>query len=205
MELSRWFAQPPLRLRLDDESDEQFHDRVRRMAAMARVLVDACLANCLIQERIAAGSLTIEQCRKHPTVRIEFEQAIAFGGIGETLAATQNKYWGGGPWLMPLEPDDEFFADRITYLYRESSIYIRRFEQRMRLKQLLGREHRKLVGQAKHFCKGDFLKQLTEREIYAIRRRLQTDPGMFWRACQGNFFLDLPRPAVQRLLSFDDP
>jgi len=40
---------------------------------------------------------------------------------------------------MPLEPDDEFFAYRVTYFYRENSLYNRRFEQRQRLKELLGR------------------------------------------------------------------
>lgn len=194
----------PMHLRFEGESDEAFRHRVERFAPIARLLVDACLANRLIQRRIAAGELTTAACRRNPTVRIEFDQAIAFGGIGETLEATKHKHWGNGPWVMPLEPDDEFFADRITYLYRENSLYNRRYEQRMRLKELLGREHQKLVGEAKYFTKRDFLGRLSERQSRAIGRRLNIEPGIFWRACQGKVFLPLPPRTIQLQFEFID-
>jgi len=193
-----------LHLRMEGESDVEFRHRVERFAPIAKLLIDACLANRLIQQRIASGELTVGACRCNPTVRVEFDQAVAFGGIGETLAATQHKNWGDGPWVMPLEPDDEFFADRITYIYREHSLYNRRYEQRMRLKELLGREHKKLVGEAKYHTKRIFLADLSDRQARAIRRRLNVEPGLFWRACQGKVFLPLPPRIVQLQFEFTD-
>jgi hypothetical protein len=52
---------------------------------------------------------------------------------GESLDATKSKSSGDGPWIMPLEADDTFFDRRITYVYRENSLYNRLFEQRKRL------------------------------------------------------------------------
>jgi len=139
-------------LRLAGETDQQFRQRAERAGRVARVLVDACLSNHCVQDYIADEScpwFTEAHCRASPTVRIEYEQAIAIGGIGETLAATKSKHWGDGPFVMPLARDDWFYAERITYLYRENSLYNRRFEQRRRLKELLGRRHRHLVEKAK--------------------------------------------------------
>ena len=166
---------------------------------MARLLVDACLANRCMQEIIAdpESPYTLESVKTCPTVRIEYEQAIAIGGIGETLRATQNKYWGDGPSVLPLQPDDEFFADRITYIYRENSAYNRRFKQRMRLKQLLGKKHRKIVGEAKWHTKKIFLQYLTDEQAHAIRKILNVEPGIFWRAVKGRIFLALPKRAEQ--------
>ncbi len=36
--------------------------------------------------------------------------------------------------------------------------------------------------------------------FYAIKRRLNLDPGPFWRAAKGRDFIELPRPLVQLLL-----
>lgn len=192
-------------LRLTGESDEQFRTRAERTALYAKLLIDACLQNHCMQRFIADPELphTIESVRTSPTVRVEFEQALAIGGIGETLAATKNKHWGAGLWIMPLRPDDEFFPDRITYIYGENSLYNRRFEQRRRLKELLSR-HRKLVGEAKYHPKGIFLRDLTAEQAGAIRRILSIDPGEFWRACRGSMFFDLPRRLVQRTIEFPE-
>ena len=135
--------------------------------------------------------------RKNPTVRIEYEQAIAIGGIGETLAATRSKFWGDGPWVMPLEREDVFDPFRITYIYRENSVYNGRFEQRRRLKQLLGRSFRPLVETAKRRTKSLFLEHVTADEAAAIQRILGIDPGRFWRAAKGREFLELPPRMVQ--------
>lgn len=195
-------------LRFDGETDEAFRKRAERAAAIAKVLVEACLANECMQRYIADPELpmyTEQSARQSPTVRIEYEQAIAIGGIGETLAATKSKHWGDGPYILPLEPDDEFFADRITYIYRENSIYNRRFEQRRRMKELLGREHRSLVGKAKYrrHTKAMFLDGLTERQANAIRRCLSVEPGDFWRAARGTKFIDLPPREIQMEFDFD--
>lgn len=196
-------------LRLDGETDDAFRERAECAGRYAKLLVDRCLANRCVRSYIADPSLplwTEEGCRSNPTVRIEYEQAIAFGGIGETLQATRNKHWGDGPSVLPLEPDDEFFPERITYLYRENSLYNRRFEQRRRLKELLGRSYRRLVEHAKnrYVTKAIFLRDLREDEAERIRRVLQVEPGDFWRACRGKQFLDLPPREVQLELPFGD-
>ena len=189
-------------LRFPNESDDAFLARASHIGIIAKCLVEACFKNHLVERLLAEGRLAEESIRKNPTVRVEFEQAIAIGGVGETLNATRNKHWGDGPWIMPLEPDDEFFTDRITYLYRPNSVYNRRFEQRNRLKQLLGKNHRKLVSDAKYFTKEIFLKRLTKRQTQAIQQILGTSPEVFWRAAQGKIFLTLPSREIQREFDF---
>ena len=193
-------------LRLVDESDADFRQRAERAANIARILIDANFANACVRSYIDDPALpmyTEASVRQSPTVRVEFEQALGIGGIGETLAATQSKSWGDGPWIMPLQPDDWFDPHRITYLYRENSLYNRRFEQRRRLKELLGRRWRPLVETAKRQTKSIFLEYLTTEEAAAIRRILKLAPGQFWRACKGTS-VDLPPRLVQRLLPFDE-
>lgn len=188
-------------LRFSEEADDAFRERVKRSGEVAKVLIDACFQNQIIQKLLRDGQVAESSIRINPTVRVEYQQAIAIGGIGETLDATRNKRWGDGPWILPLEPDDEFFPERITYLYRENSLYNRRFEQRIRLKELLGKNNRKLVGDAKYFTKEIFLQRLSVDQSAVIRRILQIEPGAFWRAAQGKIFIPLPEREVQ--LEFD--
>ena len=145
----------------------------------------------------------VEHCGASPMVRVEYEQAIAIGGIGECLAATKNKNWGARPQVLPLEPDDWFFPDRITYLFRSNSLYNRRFHQRRRMKNLLG-IHRKLVGDAKSDTKEMFLKHLTSEQIKAINRVFHVGPGAFWRAAKGKAWLALPPEFKQGELDFGE-
>ena len=173
---------------------------------MVRVLVSACLRNRCVQKYITAPSIpqwSVESVLRNPTVRIEYEQAIAIGGIGECLAATVGKAWGDGPQVLPLDADDWFYPDRITYRFKEGSVYNRRFHQRRRLKKLLGK-NRKIVGDAKSSTKGDFLKYLTAEEAKAIRRILGVSPGEFWRAAKGAVFLGLPPEMIQGELEFPE-
>jgi hypothetical protein len=51
----------------------------------------------------ALPQYTAQGVLRCPTVRVEYEQAIAIGGIGECLAATKGKTWGDGPQVLPLE------------------------------------------------------------------------------------------------------
>jgi len=199
-------ATMPNTLRFDGETDDAFRQRAQRTAVIAKRLVDACLANECMQDHLADPDLPITEAdiRRDPVVRIEYEQAIAIGEIGCTLAATRSKHWGDGPQILPLEPDDEFSPMRITYVYRECSLYNRRYLQRMRMKQLLGKRFRKLVGEAKYHTKRIFLQHLTEREARAIRNCLDCESGEFWRAASGKCFMDLPPPETQLELSFDD-
>jgi hypothetical protein len=155
-------------------------------------------------ENPALSMHTLDSIRRNPTVRVEYEQAIAIGGIGECLAATRGKAWGKGPWVMPLESEDWFYPDRITYLFRENSLYNRRFLQRRRMKKLLTKEHRSLVQEAKSSTKGEFVKRLTGDQSRAIRRVFRVGPGEFWRAATGKAFLDLPPEFVQRELELGE-
>jgi hypothetical protein len=187
-------------LRFSGENDDAFRARAERAGKIARVLIEACLQNKAVQEMIADPLLpyTVESVRRHPIVRVEFEHAFAVGGIGECLDATKNKHWGDGPRVMPLQPDDPVSPDRILYVYKENSLYNRRFEQRRRLKELLG-PHRPLVEEAKRrfTTKARFLTELTDAQRHAIAR-LGIDAGDFWRACKGKLFLELPPRFVQR-------
>ncbi len=188
-------------LRLPGETDNAFAARARRIAEIARTLVDACLANECMQHQIADDDLptiTEQSVRRSPVVRVEFEQAIAFGDIGSALAATKHKHWGYGPQILPLETGDWFYAKFVTYQYRESSVYNRRFEQRRRLKELLGRKWRPLVERAKRQTKTEFLNGLQASESAAIFRRLDIDAAQFWRASKGKAWLDLPPRIIQQ-------
>jgi hypothetical protein len=163
-------------LRFDDELEDEFRTRGERAR---RILVEACLANHCVQEYIADPALpewTWASVRVGPTVRVEYEQAIAIGDLGSCLSATTSKCWGDGAWVLPLEPDDVFFLDRVTHLYREHSVYNRRFEQRRRLKELLGRHWRPLVEMAKRRTKSVFIHEITKEEPEAIHRILSLGP-----------------------------
>lgn len=184
-----------------------FLARVERVGRMARVLVAACFQNRCMQNYLddpALQMFTNDSIRHNPTVRVEYEQAIAIGGVGECLAATKGKSWGRGPWVLPLEPNDWFFCDRITYVFKEKSVYNRRSEQRRRMKQLLAKDHRPLVQKAKSSTKGEFLARLTTDQTKVIRRVFRVGPGEFWRAAIGKAYLDLPPEFVQRELDFGE-
>ncbi len=181
---------------------------IARVAKIAHVLVESALANHDIQIYLADPRpprlWTIDGVRRNPTCRVEWDHAIVLGGIGESLAAARHKNWGAFIGVLPLEPDDPVHWCRILYLYKASSPYNRRVEQRKALKRILGRKHRKLVTQAMGSTKQAFLTHwLTEGGAYVIKRRLNLDPGQFWRAAKGRDFLDLPEPAIQMLL-FND-
>jgi hypothetical protein len=178
---------------------------IERTARIAHVLVDAALANHDIQSYLADPEppriWTIDGVRRNPTCRVEWRDAIVIGGIGESLAAARHKNWGSFIGVLPLQPDDPVHWCRILYLYKTTSPYNRRFEQRTALKQILGRKHRKLVTQAMSSTKRDFLTHwLTEDGAYVIKRRLHLDPGQFWRAAKGRDFLQLPDLPVQLFL-----
>lgn len=194
-------------IRLDGESDDAFRTRAERAAVYAKLLVNACLQNACVRDLIADPDFpewTESWCRQSPTVRIEYEQAIAIGGIGETLSATKSKHWGDGPFICPLQADDVFFPDRITYVYRENSLYHRRFMQRRRMKELLGKRYRHLVEDAKcrYTTKKVFLEKLTDEQARAIRQILNCEPRAFWRAAKGKTFLQLPPRPEQLYFDF---
>ena len=177
---------------------------VERVARIAHVLIDAALANRDIQAYLADPRppclWTIDGVRRNPICRVEWEHAVAIGGIGESIAAGRHKSWGSFIGVLPLEPDDPVHWCRILFLYKASSPYNRRVEQRHALKRILGRQHRPLVTLASRSTKRDFLATLTDAGAHVIKRRLHLDPGRFWRAAKGRDFLDLPSQPVQLLL-----
>jgi hypothetical protein len=177
---------------------------VERVGRIAHVLIDAALANRDIQAHLADPTpprlWTAEGVRRNPTCRVEWEHAIVIGGIGESLAAARHKNWGLFTGILPLGLDDPVYWCRILYLYKASSPYNRRVEQRHALKRILGRQHRPLVTLASRSTKRDFLAALTELGAHVIKRRLCLEPNKFWRAAKGHDFLELPKPPVQNLL-----
>jgi hypothetical protein len=178
---------------------------IERVARVANVLIDTALANRDIQVHLADPRpprlWTIKGVRRNPTCRVEWDHAVIIGGIGESLAAARHKNWGKFIGVLPLAPDDPVHWCRILYLYKASSPYNRRVEQRHALKRILGRQHRPLAA---HSTKRDFLVALNELSPHVIKRRLSLEPGEFWRASKGHDFLDVPKPLVQLLL-FRDP
>ena len=187
-------------LRFVGETDDEFRERATRADTVARILVRACLANRQVKDLLADGVYRMDELQRSPIIRLDYDQAFAIGCLGETLDATKNKSWGDGPYVLPLEADDEFFLDRITFVYKENSLYNRRFEQRRRLKELLGK-NRSLVELAKHrlTTKSRFLTELSDAHRRALAG-LGITAGDFWRACKGKTFLDLPPRLVQKSL-----
>jgi hypothetical protein len=182
-------------LRLPGEGDDAFRRRAEQAAKFAKVLVDAALANHDIRSLIADPALPVwteEGERRNPTVRIDFEEAVCIAGIGEGLAATKHKHWGDGPYIQPLEPEDPVDPMFVTYVFKENSLYNRRFEQRRKLKRLLGKTYRPLVTAAKGSTKRAFIDALTSQQAYVIRNLLDVAPTIFWRLCHGTEFLALP-------------
>ena len=197
----------PLSLRFDGESDDEFRTRGESGLLIARRLVAACLGNECVQEYIADDErpeYSVEKLSSDPIVRVEYEQAIAYGDMVGALYFTRNKHWGNGPQIMPLEPDDWFFPDHYTYEYRENSLYNRRFLQRQRMKEILGKRWRKLVGSAKWHNQETFLRILEPQEERAIRRCLNVGPKLFWRMAKGKAFVPMKPKERQREFSFDD-
>jgi hypothetical protein len=85
-----------------------------------------------------------------------------------------------------LRPDDPVHPTRILLVYKATSPYNHRVEQRRALKRLLGRQYRSLVTKASRSTKKDFVKyDLTESGAEAIRRRLKMEPGRFCPVAKG--------------------
>lgn len=119
---------------------------------------------------------------------------------GEARSAAKYKNWGEFLGVFPLAPDDPVHPYRILYVYKATSPYNRRVEQRKALKRILGRRHRSFVTKASRSTKRDFLRTLTPADARVIKLRLRLDPGHFWRAAKGKEFIELPNARVQQHL-----
>jgi hypothetical protein len=175
------------------------------MGRIARALIDAALANEDIQAYIADPSepklWTVQSVTRNPTVRLEWEHASIFAGIGDGMAAARHKNFGEFLGVMPLLPTDPVHFCRVLFAYKSSSPYNQRIEQRRAMKRILGRSARKLVTRAYGDTKRAFLAGLSPADALTITRRLGIDPGRFWRAANGFEMLpNLPKQAVQLTL-----
>jgi hypothetical protein len=167
-------------------------------------LATAALANLDIQSFLADPKLgriwTEEAIRRTPTCRNEWEYVTVIATTGEARSAAKNKNWGKFLGVFPLATNDPVHAYRIVYIYKPTSPYNRRVEQRKHLKRILGKKHRPLVTKASRSTKRDFLRTLTLDDTRVIKLRLGLDPGRFWRAAKGREFIDLPTPPRQLTL-----
>src|SRR5262245_4875870 len=189
-----------------------------RLARIARVLVDAALANECVRTYLndltpwhgIYGLWTTERVKTDPPIRLEFEHAYALGGLGECLAACENKpTFGKLIGVLPVEPDDPVGETRIIYVFKDSSPYNRRVLQRKWMKKQLahvGRQYRPLVTQAMRETKGYFLKRYAVAGVADVLKLAfgpDMDPGRFWRVVKGKEWIEIPKAPVQGTL-FDD-
>lgn len=177
-----------------------------RSTAARPELTEAALANEAIRRLIAEhpGLYTEAGLRRSPIVRAAFEHATVIGHPGEALAIGLSKNWGGFLGFRPLRTWDPVDGRHVLYVFRESSAYNRRVEQRKLMKQRLPRPFRRWVNEAYRNSRRDFLSRLPAGAAAAFRRALALGPVGFWRAARGTVELGLPAPAAQRDL-FDDP
>lgn len=190
-------------LRFPNESEASFRDRIELVAKAAKRLIDACLDNACVRALIAEPSLPLystRSFRESPVVKIDYAEAYAIATIEGGLNVTRRKRWGDGPWIVPLDRDEYVDPYFITYCYKPNSKRRQRYEQRQRLKELLGRDHRRLVKLAQRNTKGRFLDRLDGASAAAISARTHLDPGTFWRAAKGTTFPPLPMKPKQLTL-----
>jgi hypothetical protein len=169
--------------------------------------VDAALANVDVVAHTLGGETAI---RVNPPVELRFEEASAYGNLGECLDATKSKSWGKLIGAFPIEPDFPFDGQRIQYIFHAGSRYNRRFLQRRWLKRRLGKELRHLVGLAMGstkrewfamLCHGNkLLKMPGDAAAQGLAHRLKLRPGDFWRAVKGKSWLTLPEDRTRGFL-----
>jgi hypothetical protein len=175
---------------------------LRHAISFASRFIEAALANPGVVANTLGGEAAI---RANPPVRLRFEEASAYGNLGECLDATKSKSWGELIGVFPIEPDFPFDGQRIQYVFHANSRYNRRFMQRGWLKRRLGKL-RNLVGLAMESTKGEWLALLRDgRRVDRVRAehalaRLKLSPGDFWRAVKGKIWLNVPRGEKQPFL-----
>jgi hypothetical protein len=164
--------------------------------------VEACLANEAVASYLANGLTAWSDAtlRGNPIIRVEFGHAFVLGRLGESLSAARSKAWGEFLSIQPLDPRDPVDPMRVVYAFKETAPYQRRFEQRGRLRRLLGKQYSPLVLRALRSTKGEFTRGLTEDETARIRARTGLRPGRFWRAAKGKEFINWPQPPRQLTL-----
>jgi hypothetical protein len=182
-----------------------------RLASIARLLVEAALANEYVRldmrDLLLSPPVTAASIRANPPVKVEFEHAFVIAGLGDALAVSRNKKsFGALVGVLPLDVADPFHPHRVLYVYKDSSPYNRRVEQRKWLKKRLGKGARKLVTLAMRETKGEFLRWMDDPRhgwpdaAQIVRRTLGMDAGRFWRVARGKEMIEIPHAPVQLLL-----
>src|SRR3954447_7955224 len=143
--------------------------------------VEACLANEAVSWYLANGLTGWSEVslKTSPIVRVEFDHAFVLGRLGESLSAARSKAWGEFRSIQPLDPRDPIDPMRVVYAFKETAPYQRRFEQRGRLRRMLGKHYAPLVLRALRSTKGEFTRGLTEDESARVRARTGLGPGRF--------------------------
>ena len=109
---------------------------------------------------------------------------MVFSTVQEARSLVRSKTrWGRFLRVAPLQPDDEIDPTRIVYQHKPSSLCRQRYENRMTLKRVLGKEGRGLVSQAMRLTKGVFVLRVTQEETALLWERLGVSAGGFWRLC----------------------
>jgi hypothetical protein len=167
-----------------------------------------CVAACLINEHVS-GHLADRRpgwsrtsLEASPIVRVEFQHAFVLGRLGESLCAARHKAWGDFLGVRPLEARDPVHPSRLAYAFEATAPYQRRFEQRRRLRRMLGKEYSHLVPRAMGAKKAEFLAGLSEHEAARVRARTDLGPGRFWRVVKGREFIAWPK-SLRQLTLFD--
>ena len=128
---------------------------------------------------------TRESLKRGCPVRVELEHVMVFGTVQEARSLVRAKTrWGRFLRVAPLQPDDEIDPTRIVYQHKPSSLCRQRYENRMTLKRVLGKEGRGLVSQAMRLTKGVFVLRVTQEETALLWERLGVSAGGFWRLCR---------------------
>ncbi len=167
-----------------------------------------CVAACLANERVKfylddhSPGWSRSSLEVSPVVRVEFEHAFVLGRLGESLSAARHKAWGAFLGVRPLEAGDPVHPCRVAYAFKADAPYQKRFEQRRRLRRMLGKEYAGLVPRAMGSGKAEFLAGLSEDEAARVRARTGLKPGRFWRAAKGRELIDWPT-SPRQLTLFD--
>lgn len=118
---------------------------------------------------------------QNPPMRVEFEHAIVFGTFGEALSMRRGKSgWGQFLNIEPLRPGDVLHPTRIVYQLKATNKMRQRWEFRDTFRNVLGKG-RRLVTLAMQLKKSEFLERLTSEDVRIIKKKLDLDPGAFWR------------------------
>ncbi|MDD5356583.1 MAG: hypothetical protein PHS53_00330 [Candidatus Pacebacteria bacterium] len=175
---------------------------IENTVALARKCIAAAFSNADVQRAIERRLMTVTEIYRHTPIALEFEHAASVSDLGTCVSCSGTKNsFGRCIGLSPLDVETPCDHERILYLYRRTSPYNRRVEQRAYLKEKL-KKHRTLVALAMRNSKSEFIRDHgATAEI--IERTFRMPLGQFWRVARGKEFIEFPNWPVQLLLPFE--